>query len=192
MRKFLNFFRRKKATAGPKLYVTCNTLPIHNFNECIANDDFNYLKRNLNDDVSRSLLESTWLDIMDEYFTLTNNRKALYQLKNKIAIMILEKKVSVLELLQYCVVKEINVDEELKSYRMTKENLSQHLGLAKNDLLKKIAALPEEMKTNNNEFDKTIAVLLSRGFSVNRFRTVVSEWVAMLEIVELQNKANQE
>lgn len=192
MRKFLNFFRRKKATAGPKLYVTCNTLPIHNFNEIINNQNLNFLKMNMDDQIPDSILEATWLNLMDEYFTLTNNPRATHQLKLKISLMLLEKKINVLEILNHCIVKKIDVDEELKSYQLTKENISQHLGLLKNDLLKKIAAIPEEISTSKNEFDRTIAVLLSRGFSVNRFRTVVSEWVAMLEIVELQNKANQE
>lgn len=192
MKNFRKFFMKNKAVAGPKLYTTCNTLPIHNFNEIMNNQDLNYLKINRDDKVSNSDLENAWLNLMDEYFTLTNNPKALHQLKNKMHIMILEKKIHVLEILKYCIAREINVDEEMKIYRVTKQNLPQHLGLLKNDLLKKLAAIPEEINNADNEFDKTIAVLMSRGFSVNRFKTVVSEWVAMLEIVEKQNKAQQQ
>lgn len=188
--RLLQFFNKPKLV--PKLYTSLNQLPIHNFNEIITNQNLDYLKRNIDDNVQGLVLENLWLDLMDDYFTLTKNPKALMQLKRKMQIMLIEKKINVLEILKYCILKEINVDKELQSYGLTKENLAQHLGLLKNDLLKKITALPEEIEASNNEFDKTIAVLLSKGFSVNRFKTVVTEWVAMLEIVEQQNKAQQQ
>jgi hypothetical protein len=80
----------------------------------------------------------------------------------------------------------------MKMYRVTKENLLANIGIIKNDLTRITKAIPsEEAHKDETEFDRTIAVILKNGFQINRNTTVVSEWCAILSLIEKQQKANK-
>jgi hypothetical protein len=181
-------FKRKKATIA-NLYRKCNVLPIHNFNEIATNNDFNYLKVNKNDDVSQIELEETWLIILDEFYKISKNNKALISFKKQINLMLLYKKLTVFEVIKICINKNIDVVAECKKYKIDKTKIDIHIGMLKNDIARISKSIPsEESEGNTNEFERTIAVILKSGFQINRFTTVVSEWVSILNLIQEQNK----
>ncbi len=184
-----SIFKKKKEPKKVELYDRCNTLPIHNFNEVATTGNFDYLKVNKEDNVSDEQLQLAWLSILDEYFTISKNNMALIQFRKKTELIFLEKKLQVLEILKFCINRNINVTDQLKEYKTSKEKISIHIGMIKNDISRISKSLPqEEIKKDNSEFDRSIAVLSQAGFKIDRFTTVVSEWVQMLDIFQQQNK----
>lgn len=177
----------------PELYLRCNELPIHNFNEIATNSDFSYLKKNRNDDISNSDLEMAWITILDEYFRISKNTMALGLLKKKCGLIYLEKKLQVFEALKICIDLKIDVSEKLKEYRINNVTIDAHIGMIKNDISRIFAQLQkeEEVKQDNQNFDKTIAIILKNGYQINRHTTVVSEWVQILNLIEQSQKTNK-
>lgn len=185
-------FFKKKPVKKAELYTRCNQLPVHNFNEAATNNDLNYLKVNKNDIVSDIELEKAWLEILDEYFTISKNTQGFSILKKKTNLIFLENKLHVFEALQICLSKNINVDAELKMYRTDKNIIKIHIGMIKNDINRISKTLPsEENAKDETEFDRSLAVLSQAGFKIDRFTTVVSEWVQMLKVFELQQSKKE-
>lgn len=184
-------FKIFKSKREPQLYKKCNELPIHNFNEA-ANGDYSFLKKNSGDVVSDEDLQVAWLDILDEYLTVSNNTYAVTLLKKKAKAILLEKKLYVLQTMKFCADRNIDIDEYLKEYNIKKEKLAVNIGMIKNDLNRLVNTMPEsaEKQSNSTDFDRSIAVLNKNGFNINRFTTVVSEWVQALNILEQQHKQN--
>ncbi len=187
------FLRKKKTKSAAKLYRKCNELSIHNFNEVASNNDFSFLKKNSQDLVSDEELQSAWLDILDEYMTISDNKLAISLLSKKAKLILLEKKLHVFEMMKFCLNRNINIDEQLAQYRIKKDKVQANIGMVKNDINRISATMPtqEERTVNNTDFDRSIAMLNKNGFNINRFTTVVSEWVQALNILEKQSKANQ-
>jgi hypothetical protein len=183
----ISFFKKKPAEPA-QLYTKCNILPVHNFNEIATNNDFNYLKVNKTDVVSDIELETAWLVILDEYFRISKNTQGFAILKKKTSLLFLEKKLQVFEALQICLLKNINVDIEMKMYKTNKDILKIHIGMVKNDINRILKSLPgeDEGVKDENDFDRSLAVLSQAGFKIDRFATVVSEWVQMLRVFESQ------
>lgn len=182
-----NIFKKKQ----PKLYTSCNVLPIHNFNEVANNDDYNFLKRNIDDVVSLDILQKTWLGILDEFIRISKNNIAIATLKKKTQLILLDKKLQVFEAIKINIHYQNDVTEVCKDYRVNPLKINAHIGLVKND----IARISNGMKSNdggNNksetEFDLSIAICSKNGFQINRFTTVVSEWVQFLNLIEKQNE----
>lgn len=185
MFKFFNKTIRKKAV----LFTKCSELPIHNFNEIANNNDFNYLKVNKTDTATDEELMIAWLVILDEYFRISKNVHGISILKKKTSLMFLQKKLQVFEALQICLSKNINVEKEMILYKTNKDIIKIHVGMIKNDIQRVFKSLPvEENRKEDNEFDRTVAVILKNGFQINRFKTTVSEWVQILQLIEQQNK----
>jgi len=184
------FFKKTKKIA--RLYTKCSELCIHNFNEVATNNDFNYLKLNKNDVATDIELETAWLGILDEYFRISKNVQGLNILKKKTSLLFLENKLHVFEAMQICLSKNINIDLEMKMYRTDKNILKIHIGMIKNDINRILKSLPvEENSKDDNEFDRSLAVLSQAGFKIDRFTTVVSEWVQMLRIFEQQQSKKE-
>jgi hypothetical protein len=181
-----------KSKRKPQLYRKCNELPIHNFNEVSSNNDFTFLKKNNGDVVNDEDLQLAWLDILDEYLTISNNAFAIALLKKKAKIILLEKKLHVLEVIKFCVDRCIDIDSELLQYRIKKDKVAANIGMVKNDINRLSSSIPDEaeQKKRNTDFDRSIAMLNKNGFNINRFTTVVSEWVEALNILEKQNTPN--
>jgi hypothetical protein len=174
------------------VFKKCNQLPIHNFNEIATTQNLNFLKKDQNSEVPEEELQQAWLDILDEYFRISNNNYALQLFRKKIKVITLEKKLNVLEIIRFCLEKGCDVSEEMKMYRVTKENLTANIGLIQNDIIRITKTIPkEEFSKDETEFDRTIAIILKNGFQINRFTTVVSEWCAILNLIEQQQKANK-
>jgi hypothetical protein len=185
-------FFNKKPVQKAILYTKCNELPCHNFNEVATNNDFNYLKVNKNDVATDIELETAWLGILDEYFRISKNTQGLNILKKKTSLLFLENKLQVFEAMQICLSKNINIDLEMKMYRTDKNILKIHIGMIKNDINRILKTLPVEENTKDeNEFDRSLAVLSQAGFKIDRFTTVVSEWVQMLKVFELQQSKKE-
>jgi len=182
-----------KSKAKPQLYRACRELPVHNFNEVASNNDFSFLKKNPNDVVSDEDLQLAWLDILDEYLTISKNALVLNAMSKKAKVILLEKKLHVLEVMKFCAERGIDIDEELKEYRLKKDKIQINIGLIKNDINRLSNSMPNETerKNSNTDFDRSIAMLNKNGFNINRFTTVVSEWVQALNILEQQQIANQ-
>lgn len=191
--KISRLWRTKQVQKKNNVYTTCNTLCIHNFNEVANNSDFSYLKKDRNEDVNDEVLQLAWLDILDEYLTISNNQIALTLLNKKAKVMLLEKKLNVLLVMKYCIDRNIDISEQLKEYNLKAEKVQINIGLIKNDISRISNSIPSdsERKSNNTDFDKSIAMLNKNGFNINRFTTVVSEWVQALNILEQQYKANK-
>jgi hypothetical protein len=167
-------------------------LPIHNFNEVATNGDLNYLKINREDHVKESELQIVWLNILDEYFALSKNVKAISALKKKYSIILMNYKLEVLNALKICLDKGINIDKELSLCKTDKVRLSAHIGMLKNDISRISNSLPiEDNRQENSDFDRTLAVIMKYGYKINRFKTTVSELIAIKQLIEEQNKAEK-
>ncbi len=186
--------KKKQTDNSSLLFTKCNELPIHHFNEIANNNDFSYLKRDRNTIVSEEKIQSTWLNILDEFLTISNNTFAFNMLKKRSKIILLDRKLKVFEALQYCISKGIDVGKELKEYRMTKERLASNIGLIKNDISRLSNSIPTEEKNNNgnSEFERTIAIIIKNGYQIDRFKTVVSEFCSILNLIEQQHKAQKQ
>jgi len=191
---FLKVFQKKFRKSNENVYKRCNELPIHNFNEVASNNDFNYLKKDRNEDVTDEVLQLAWLDILDEYLTISKNAIALNALKKKAKIMLLEDKLRLLEVMKYCDDRGINIDAELAQCRIKKDKIHVNIGMIKNDINRLISSIPneEEKKGSNDNFENSIALLLEKGYNVNRHKMVVTEWVAALGRIEKQYEANKQ
>lgn len=194
LKKILRKFKKKQQNNTDLLFTKCNELPIHNFNEIANNGDFSYLKRDRNSVVSEEEIQSTWLNILDEFLSISNNTYAVNMLKKRSKILLLERKLKVFEALNYCISKEIDVSNELKEYRMTKNRLASNISLIKNDISRLSNTIPKEEKNNNgsSEFERTIAIIIKNGYQIDRFKTVVSEFCSILNLIEQQNKAQKQ
>lgn len=185
-------FFKKKPVQKAELYTRCNVLPVHNFNEIATNNDFNYLKVNKSDTATDLELQTAWLGILDEYFRISKNVQGLAILKKKTSLLFLENKLHVFEAMQICIFKNINIDLEMQLYKTNKDILKVHIGMIKNDIARISKTLPVEENTKDeNEFDRSLAVLSQAGFKIDRFTTVVSEWVQMLKVFELQQSKKE-
>lgn len=184
------FSKKTKPVPEPLLFLKCSELPIHNFNEVASNGDFSYLKKNRTDEVSNTDLEMAWIGILDEYFRISSNNQALALLKKKCSLIYLEKKLQVIESLKICTSLGIDVADKLKQYNINPSNIEQHIAIIKNDIAKVFHQIPkeEEVKKDNQNFNRTIAIVLKNGYHINRHTTVVSEWVQILNIIEQTNK----
>ena len=184
-------FLFKRKSEKPNLYLKCNELPIHNFNE-VSNGDFNYLKKDKDQFVEPKILQETWLDILSEYLTISKNYTVLNSINRKLEISILESRLNVFLALKKCIQYEINVTEHLLKRKATKENIQIHINLLNDQIATLVALLPtpQENKPNDN-FEQSIASLIRNGCQINRFKTVVTEWVALLNQIKEQAKANK-
>jgi hypothetical protein len=194
LKKIQKLFQKKQQNNTNLLFNKCNELPIHNFNEIANNNDFSYLKRDCNSVVSDDLIQSTWLNILDEFLSISNNTYAVNMLKKRSKILLLERRLKVLEALNYCISKGIDVSIEMKEYRMTNNRLNSNISLIKNDISRLTNTIPTEEKTNNNssDFERTIAIIIKNGYQIDRFKTVVSEFCSILNLIEQQHKAQKQ
>ena len=189
---------KKKLQAKPQptkskpsdLYRKCNELPIHNFNEVQNNGDFSYLKKNRNEEVSNEELGACWMEILCEYFTLNNDPQSLNNLKKKIQLLKLERRIDVFLVLIDCIDKGIDVEAEMKQYKTNKQNIKKRYGLLVNDLNKIIEMMPnnDNQEQSKVDFDDSIAYIIENGYQVNRHTTVVSEYIAILKRIKAKNK----
>lgn len=143
--------------------------------------------------VSDEDLQLAWLDILDEYLTISNNAIAINLLKKRAKIILLEKRLHVLEVMKFCADRNIEIEKELKEYRIKKDKIHVNIGMIKNDISRLSNSMPSEseQQSSNTDFDRSIAMLNKNGYNINRFTTVVSEWVQALNILEQQHKANK-
>lgn len=184
-----NLKKRFQINQVQKLYRKCNELPIHNFNEISNNGNFNYLKINKKDFVSDLDLQNAWLEILNEYLVISKNSQTFNMLNNQANTMQLEMRLRVLQSFKMCIENKIDIQNYLLEYKIKPENIDQHIGLVKNDLSKFYNEMPKENESKKeNQFEETIAIILENGYQINRFTTVVSEWVAILNRIELKYK----
>lgn len=185
-------YRKPKKIDEPKLFRKCNQLPIHNFNEAM-NGDLNYLKVDPDDVVDELILQQAWLDIMDEFLPMSKNALAMRIIGRKSQILLLQQRLRVLSIINYCYTQGYDVDEKAKEYKTSKEKIMVHIGLVKNDIARITTGIPTESddaKTGNNnaDFERSIAIAMKFGYQIDRFKTVVSTWCAIMNQIDKQNK----
>lgn len=185
------FLRKKRNKSN--VYRNCNELPIHNFNEVDSFSRFEFLKKNQDDNVSEEVLQLAWLNILDELLTISNNKIAINIIKKKTDVLLLHRKMKVLEALKICIDLNIDVDQQLKEYKTTKEKISIHIGMLKNDI-NRITPAEESVdevrdeNANNLNFENSIVRLIEKGYQIDRFKTVVSTWITALNRLEKLEK----
>lgn len=173
----------------PKLYTRCNELPIHNFNEVATNDDFNFLKKNPDDKVSIDDLQLAWLGILDEFIRISKNAFAIATIQKKSTIILLEKKLHVFEAIKLNIKYGNDVTDVCKEYRVKRDKIDAYIGMVKND----IARIQKGIKTEDGvksetDFDRSIMICNKYGYTINRFTTMVSEWVQALNLIEKEQQ----
>ncbi|MXV39350.1 hypothetical protein GO491_11795 [Flavobacteriaceae bacterium Ap0902] len=167
------------------LYKNCRELPIHNFNECMEGN-FSYLV--ISGEHSEIEIQEKWIGIIDEYNSLIT-KGADINISKKAEILGLHLKINLITILQELKSVESLADGEFKDL-IKKYGKPTLLAGLKNKLNRKLNELPEQ-KDSENDFDKTLAVLNSQGFNVDRFKTPVSEYIKMLELLDEKFKAIQ-
>lgn len=160
------------------LYKNCRELPIHNFNECMEGN-LSYLV--VSGEHTDDELESKWVDILDEYNALT---------KTGVDTNIIKRCEIVSLQLQIDLIVELSTLSNVEEFQKYTQNKDRLIAGLTNKLNRKIKELPKN--TDKNDFDKTLAVLNSNGFTIDRFKTPVSEYVKMLELLDEKIKAMRE
>lgn len=186
-------FKKQPEKAPAELYRQCNELPIHNFNEISTNGDYDYLKKNRNDDVPVAELDKVWYDILDEFLRISKNKIANGILRKKKELIFLYKRLDILEAIKTCIDYEIDVTDKCKEYRVTPKNIDARIGLVKNDIMRITNSLSDKegqtQDPGETDFDRSIAQIMRAGYPINRFKTVVTEWCAILNLLE-ENKSD--
>lgn len=88
-----------------KIYKSCDTLPIYNFNKIIETNNLSYLLKEIdmeNDTVKVShseemILHVVFKEIMDEYVFLTSDHNLVRKIKAQFSIRFMEIKIEVIE-----------------------------------------------------------------------------------------------
>ena len=171
-------------------------MPIHNFNEVASNNDFSFLKKNPQDVVSDEDLQLAWLDILDEYLRISNNLIVINSLHKKDKIIKLQSRLNVFLAMKYNAEIGVNIDAELKEYKIKKDKIQVNIGMIKNDIGRLSNSIFENEEKNNSDiskhFEDSLALLMEKGYRVDRHIMVVTEWVAALNRIEKQIKVNQQ
>ncbi|WDF45250.1 hypothetical protein PQ459_10100 [Chryseobacterium sp. KACC 21268] len=186
VQKLLSFFINREVF---ELYDKCNVLPIHNFNEAM-NGDLSFLKKNPNSKVPDFILQNLWIEILDEFLKVSNNKISLMMLGKKIKTVYLISQMDVLSAIQISINAGVDVDFYLKKYRVKKETINLKISLLKNEINK----IFSENKDNKDDgeghanFEMSLAMIRKEGYTVDRFKMVVTEWCAILNQIEKQHK----
>lgn len=174
------------------LYDKCNVLPIHNFNEAM-NGDLSFLKKNPNSIVPDFILQNIWVDILDEYLKISDNKISLMMLGKKIKTVYLISQLDVMSAIKIAIEAGVDVDPYLKKYRVKRENINLKISLLKNEINKIFAENKKEKDESQGHanFEMSLAMIRKEGYSVDRFKMVVTEWCAILNQIEKQHKQQQ-
>lgn len=192
-------------------YKNCRELPYHNFNEVQVENSFIYLIKNKKsykrfdnlmnkepkDFTQDELvwfngiakdLERLWIDLLDEYFRLTNDFSQTKFFKDRSELLFLETKKEILESLFKINDFDLTEDQRnqlngiLKKYRVTDFKTSI-LG-TNDDINLKISQLKTSKSSDKkSNFEETLAVMRMNGVNVNRHEVTVSEFVAMINMM---------
>lgn len=188
-KSFLNL--KKERITHYDLYNKCNILPIHNFNEA-SNGDLSFLQVNKNEEIPEYILQETWIEIMDEYLKISNSALTLSILGEKLKSVYLISQLKVYQSLKNCFENEIDVTELLKKYRIKPENINQKIALVKNDFNQLFTKEKEgKNESDNSNFEMSLAMIRKEGYSIDRFKMVVTEWCAILNQIEKQQRIAQ-
>lgn len=178
------------------LYKNCRELPYHNFNEVQVEGDLTYLIKDKteHDDIE---LKEHWINILEEYFTLTNDFSQTKFFRDKAELNYLQLKLSVLKHVKPLLRLNLNkaqkekIDEVLKKYRVT--DVEQDILGTTDDINLKInrfnLAYNSEKKSN---FEELLALMRMNGCQVNRHEITVTEWIALLNQMKKQSSLKNE
>lgn len=192
-------------------YKNCRELPYHNFNEVQVENSFIYLIKNKKsykrfdnlmnkepkDFTQDELvwfngiakdLERLWIDLLDEYFRLTNDFSQTKFFKDRSELLFLETKKEILETLFKINDFDLSEDQRnqlnciLKKYRVTDFKTSI-LG-TNDDINLKISQLKTNKSSDKkSNFEETLAMMRMNGVNVNRHEVTVSEFVVMINMM---------
>lgn len=171
------------------LYKNCRELLQHNFNEIQVEGDLTYLIKD-GSDVDPEILKKHWIEILAEYFNLTNDFSQKKFFRDKAELKYLELKLTVLEGLKPLTTIDLNKEQKeqvnkiLKGYRV-KDLDSAILGV-KDVINMKVNAFNKSYQTETkSNFEDELAMFRLNGCFINRMDITVSEWVS------LKNKMKQ-
>ncbi|WP_027381873.1 hypothetical protein [Epilithonimonas caeni] len=190
LQNLIDFFRKTKVF---DLYDKCNILPIHNFNEAMSGD-LSFLKKDPNSKVPDFILQNLWIEILDEFLKISDNKISMMMLGKKIKTVYLLSQMDVFTAIKVSINAGVDVEPYLKKYRVKKENIDLKISLLKNEINR--IFFSENKKENNDgqghsNFEMSLAMIRKEGYSVDRFKMVVTEWCAILNQIEKQHKIQQ-
>lgn len=194
----LKVFKPKPVTAPPvmqaaRLYTNCSELVLHNFDQVLTYNRFEYLKVDRSLPVTDAELQAAWFEIMSEFIPLSKNVSAMSTIKKRSNLLVMAKLLQVYEAVKINIQCDNDVTDVCRRYRLKPSAIDQHIGLLKNDILKTQNKLPKptdgEPKPDLivSDIDKSIAVAAKHGYKINRFETVVSEWCQIMDMIENSN-----
>ncbi len=191
LQKLFDFFnfRKKRKVERYDLYDKCNILPIHNFNE-VMNGDLSFLQKDRNVKVPEDVLQEVWINVLDEYLKISKSAITISMLGKKVKSVYLISQLDVFTALQKCIDYGTDVSELLKKYKVKPETLNQKISLVKNEinLLFSKEQNREETSSENSNFEMSLVMIRKEGYTVDRFKMVVTEWCAILNQIEKQHK----
>lgn len=179
------------------LYSNCRYLPIHNFNEVTITGDLTFLiqerellqKEEIIKKYPKEVLESKWLEILNEYENITQNKKTEYLYKLKAEVIYLQNRVIYLSLILESLQEGYDVTNIINPEKT--EDIKLLLASAKNNLNTKLRQLESETienKAGKQDFEKALAIVKGNGYLIDRFTLPVSEWVEILNNLEKKAK----
>lgn len=208
-----NIFKRKEKHT----YKNCKTIPMYNFYEILATNNYKWVLMNYNDnsDVDISEKENNRLklifqDIFNEYLELKKDEKVLKTLKQRAIIANLENRffwgVTLSKL--YLKNKSKETLESLKSWKF-KVNESDDLNSIFDSLNKQLKALRTKINLEKSTFNKLTkdnnvkkdfniekqAINVAKGldlkYPINTKETTMLQWIAYCENLEHIIKENK-
>lgn len=178
------------------LYKNCRELPYHNFNEVQVEGDLTYLVKD-KEKHDETELKEHWIEILEEYFTLTNDFSQRKFFRDKAELSYLQLKLNVLKHIQPLILSGLNekqqkqINEILTKYRVS--DIEQAILGTIDDINLKInrfnTAYSIEKKSN---FEELLAIMRMNGCQVNRHEITVTEWVALLGQMKKQSSLKNE
>lgn len=177
------------------LYKNCRELPIHNFNECEAFNDYQYLIKDKKEHADEDLY-SKWGEIYAEYLELLKSDEIRSFYKDKMALYLLSAKVKQIEsiktiigLMPYLGEEESKAMKEQVSKiakKMRIDNVDQAFEIFSSRLQTKIDDFNRmyDSKKETSTVDDMIPVLIKQGYPINRHTTTVSEYCNILNAIQ--------
>lgn len=178
------------------LYQNCREFPIHNFNECDLYQDYKYVVKE--GEYTNEQMERQWINLYTEYTELLNDSSTNKILSDKADIIQLEVKYNILIAIKLAsdLIEEYKIDDaevidfinKTKSkYRVN--DINKAITVTYDRLNSKIEEVKSYITDNKSKgIDDLLPYLISKGYSVDRYRTTVSEWVGIIHHLKQEQK----
>lgn len=177
------------------LYRNCRELLYDSFNEIKLTGDLTYLIKDNEKHDEKELIER-WEEILDEYFTISENFEQKKYFRDRAEMKALELKLSVLYHIRY--LEGLPLTEEHKKalepikkrYRV--HDLERDILGVKDDISIKLSRMKSKVNEDGGAtYEEILSAMRVNGISVSRKELTVSEYVSLLKEIQKKNSKKE-